>query len=344
MPYTETLKDQMIGNTLETILECLCFLYNESSRSRAEQYKVSIVYGRGKEQISLGDDLELANPNTNKVRKKRWWERNEKPTDQLRLPFPSYQPAKIIGMYHDHYEDAYDLQIQYKDNNATCQTVTKFSARRGLRGGSHNIKAIKIHRVIQHWVADEETITEREEIRDITRSPFHDSFYRQEQPGRHSIPSRETCISLLSRAVENGIIVTQTQIVYDKETGEQIGHDIVLDRENQSPPIESLSGQMYSLVQRYHCSMKMADGENYACLIDMSKVEHVDTDNYIPPPSLSPSLYRHRWAEGFNHGGVCDESSFTRYHIPPREGQERMERNRQFAELYGSTYDYINQR
>lgn len=147
MPDAYTLEDYMSGNTTESILECLTFLQHESERRRTTDYRISIVFGRGSRQVCVGDDLELANPDTEKTRRKRWWERIEEATDQRRLPFPLYKPSIITCLSVGRHGDEFELCIRYSVGGDNQLVTTTFTSRRGLSGSGNTIKAIKIHRV-----------------------------------------------------------------------------------------------------------------------------------------------------------------------------------------------------
>lgn len=125
MPQTQ--QALLFGNTPETIYECLLFLQTVN----LQQYEISIVYNTDQGLAYIGEDLDLVDPETYKVHKKRWWEFKEC-FNQLKLPF--YSPAKIISITTTRQETAFKLKLEH---NITIH----YNTYRSLEG----IKAIKIH-------------------------------------------------------------------------------------------------------------------------------------------------------------------------------------------------------
>lgn len=260
MPYKNTLTDQMSGNIPEAIHECLYFLYNEAHRGRGGQFRVSIIYGSGRSQISIGDDLELADPDTCKVRKKRWWE--HKVANQPRLPFSLYQPAKILTVSTGQYGNSFELQIEYKDDEGTKHcVVTRFNMGDGLQASGRGIKAIKVHRIERQWfeteeeksdpffenrkfllndsdlsvpreyLQQEESFSPRSEIQSIEREyerSVRPSGVQAQPSTMPPHPSLDRCAESASRAAVDGLVVSQTGYVYNRRTCECVGYDLIM--------------------------------------------------------------------------------------------------------------------
>jgi len=300
MPANYTLEDYMTGNTCETIMECLSFLYQEPESRRHNNYRVSIVFGRGSKQICVGDDLELANPRTNKVPKKRWWQHIEKAADQRRLPFPLYQPAVVVAVSTTRYGDEYELTVRFSEGDEGSERLisTTFTARRGLNAGGNSIKAIKIHRLCE---VELDFATEMVNA----PSPFLECYHRPTPPSPRHEPSTVPCVELIGQAIQNGLIVTRCSDVYDRLTGQHIGRNLTTREETSlSPP-----GRSYIREEpMYRCELIGDDGERYQFRISGDGIQYIDSDIY------EGGMARRPWvAEDPEAPSRRDESSPHRY-------------------------------
>lgn len=277
MPDCKTLVPFMNGNKPESILECLNCLHDIGSNF--SQYRLSIVYGSGRLQVSIGDDLELVNPDTYKVRPKRWWECAEEGVDQLRLPFPAYQYAQIDRLSRNRYADDFELRLQYTNDAGKAKRVTtSFNVRRGLVDDGRSIKAIRIHRL--------------ERQGDSYHAPFYELASLPCESSSTQDNSRERCVHLLSQAVVDGIVVTRTSDVYNRLTGELIGNSFQMT--NEAAPAEYFNEPRIRLPERHRCSVRMIDGENYDFYPNGNGNVFIDSDYYEvdrPDPGPCPQPY-----------------------------------------------------
>lgn len=273
MPDAHMLEDYMSGNTTESIIECLTFLYHEPERRRVTDYRISIVFGRGAREVCVGDDLELANPHTGKVRRKRWWERVEEVFEQHRLPFPLYEPATISSLSATRHGDGFELSVRYFVGGHEQLVSTTFTARRGLNAGGNSIKAIKIHRV-------KERKLERPE------NPFMESYPEPVPLPRRSGPSPTAYADLLTQGLRNGLVVTRSRDVYDRVTGAHLGRSFHMRSEEDA--LDAHRSAYLNLRPMCRCELVADDGERYQFVTGDTDIQYIDSEVYSGGVERSP--------------------------------------------------------
>ncbi|MHC4188385.1 MAG: hypothetical protein ACYSUB_01695 [Planctomycetota bacterium] len=319
MPSTRELRECRSGSTPDTIYNCLNYLYNlwnQNSLTRSSQWRVSLIIGSGSNRLYIGDDLELANPLNNKLRKKRWWE--DKEFNQLKLPFALFQPAEIVSMSKNR-DGRFELGFKFIDDDGTTKyNAATFYIYDSLREGGHSIKAIRIH-----TVGGQETV-ERE-----PENPFVETGHRARGT---PITPRDT-IQILLDGLRRGLVVTTDRTVYNRDTGEQIGYEFEMRNEAISRPFPNSPIAM-SQRQRYpRCSMRMQNGERYQFIPLNETIEFSDSDTYVPP-YIPPRVGTHPY-DTHNHVS----SLLPSYH-EAAEAQLRTTSVPQYAEAVCEPCDY----
>jgi hypothetical protein len=238
---------EMTGNTPATIHECLGYLSLNSTRNQRKLSRVSIVFGSGESQVRVGDDLEVADFETRKVHKKRWWERYD--TSQLKLPFALFLPAKILALdcCDDPYENMYRLLISYKDSdNIEREVVTRFDPDSWPLTSSFGIKAIRVHRIVD----------------------------QPEDRAHHTVSNAvESCIQLANRAASDGVVVTRCCDIYNKITGAHVGYDL-----SMIPECRLTMDDDCTALRPLRGSFRLLTGSIITCHI--SSVDYIDADTY----------------------------------------------------------------
>lgn len=145
MPF----ETQCTANTPETVHECVCIIYNMSQAHRRD-HRVSVVLDSGRSQVEIGDDLDLVNPDNQKLLKKRWWEPRRYDENQLRLPFLAYLPAEIGALRWLSARRVFSMKLIFMDvAGESCDITVKSPTDDGLRADDTSIVAIRLHHCIR---------------------------------------------------------------------------------------------------------------------------------------------------------------------------------------------------
>ena len=140
MPTTH----DMTGTTRREIQRCLHWLHRDQ-RSNGNGYgrRISVVVGRGIRTTAWGDELEIRDTETNRLRRPRWWERAKHSEKQRLLSFPLFRSLTVQHVYCQGGE--YDIELQSNPNPNISDQVLFFGNSR--RDSQWFIRAIRIHDV-----------------------------------------------------------------------------------------------------------------------------------------------------------------------------------------------------
>ncbi len=232
---------KMTGNEPDAIYLCLRYLMNCTSEQR-KQRRVSVIFGTGKSQVSIGDDLEIADLYTRKLRKKRWWEKQQN-NRQLKLPFLLFDPAEILSITRNRCEDVYALRLCCENHTL----LTSFQSIDWPLETSFGLKAIRIHKVANQ---------------------SEDKIHCTEDS------SITGCVQIAERAVCDGIIVTRCGDVYNKITGVHVGTNLTMEPEL----LEHTTWPAPPFVGTIRGSFCLHSGDTMAFAI--SSVDYIDSDYY----------------------------------------------------------------
>jgi hypothetical protein len=301
MPYIDTLVTVVKGNTRNKIFEVLSYLYNEVQHGnrRLNQYRISIVTTNA----SYGHSLKVTDPGTDKVKKKRWWEK-QYASDQLYLPFQLFEPVKMIRIMLLNHGERFHLALQLNNELVPIldcyYDIYNSSSRHNY--SENTIRAICVHRIEEKWIESfggvvEESRTESSRMTEEDfnrptarpsellelqqpRRPDLSASLRQRLPDRYAV-SREQCIRSLREALaSDGLVSYPDGTIYNRMTGEPIGYDLQI-RDTSQTDIFGV-GQICGCVRLFSDD----DGTYYNFMVNRSltvltEVEIVDWD-WIP--------------------------------------------------------------
>lgn len=251
MPYIETLTSGAVANTPAAIFRAMCDINNCTDK----QFRVSVVYRtRNGNVLCVGDSLDAAGG-----KKKRWWEKKKKPTGQLRLPFPLYEPAQVIGAEYGGSNGMMKVKIKRRSDLSKASYTVTLTHNGNGRG---NVLAIKIHTVTRKLVEEEDQSQPPFALTTTGTQPTNSE--PESTPSSETSPSRSIALRLLNEACQNGMQITPTGVVYDARTGRRVG--------DNSNVLELPQYDRATLTLRL-CGI---DGETYGVTIDRCMVQYID--------------------------------------------------------------------